>query len=50
MRRMRMAVAQKWIKEGRMECVTDLKLGYVDVRIWKVKSGWTRETVEIIQD
>jgi hypothetical protein len=50
MRRIRMSVAQKWLREGRMECVTDLKLGYVEVSIRKISGGWVRETVEVIQD
>lgn len=44
MRSLTMKKMREMIKDGRIECITDLKVGYVEVR-------WThnnkRETVEV---
>jgi hypothetical protein len=49
MKTMKMSSALKAIKEGRMECVTDLKLGYVTVRVAKKNGGSIGKTLEIVK-
>jgi len=47
MKRVKAATVKGWVKDGRVECETDLKVGYVSIR-------WTRtgksEDVEVIAD
>lgn len=52
MRTIKIAKLQKMIQEGRVECLTDLKIGYVE--IWKgcVKGKQkinSRETVNVVK-
>ena len=44
MRKIKIATAQKQIKDGKFECLTDIKIGYVEIR----KANGKRETIEII--
>lgn len=44
MKKINLPTFEKWIKDGKVECLTDLKIGYVFVR-W-CKTG-KREYVEI---
>jgi hypothetical protein len=44
MKKIKIETAQNQIKEGKFECVTDLKIGYVQI----TRSNGKREIVEII--
>lgn len=44
MKKIKIATAKKQIKEGRFECMTDLKIGYVEIR----RANGKREFIEVI--
>ena len=44
MKKLKLATAQKQIREGKFECITDLRVGYVEIR----KANGKIETIEII--
>ncbi len=45
MKRIKMSTAQRNIKDGRFECVNNLRIGYVEIR-WHTGK---KETVEVIE-
>jgi hypothetical protein len=47
MRRLKVRTVEQQIKEGKIECMTDIKLGYVDIR--NCATG-ARETIKIIRN
>jgi hypothetical protein len=47
MRRLKVRTVEQQIKEGKIECVTDIKLGYVEIR--KCATGVT-ETIKVIRN
>ena len=44
MKTLKLETALKQIKDGKFECLTDIKIGYVEIR----KSNGKREIIEII--
>jgi hypothetical protein len=46
MKKLKLTTAQKQIKDGKFECLTDLKIGYVEIR----KANGKREFSEIVAD
>jgi hypothetical protein len=47
MRRLKVRTVEQQIKEGKIECMTDIKLGYVEIR--KCATGVT-ETIKVIRN
>jgi hypothetical protein len=47
MRRLKVRTVEQQIKEGKIECMTDIKLGYVDIR--QCATG-VRETIKVIRN
>jgi hypothetical protein len=47
MRRLKVRTVEQQIKEGKIECMTDIKLGYVEIR--KCATGVT-EIIKIIRN
>ena len=47
MRRLKVRTVEQQIKEGKIECSTDIKLGYVEIR--KCATGVT-ETIKVIRN
>ena len=47
MRRLKVRTVEQQIKEGKIECITDIKLGYVEIR--KCATGVT-ETIKVIRN
>jgi len=47
MKRLKVRTVEQQIKEGKIECITDLKLGYVEIR--KCATGVT-ETIKVIRN
>lgn len=45
MRTLKLATALKQIKEGRFECLNDIKVGYIQIR----KANGKSEMIEIIE-
>ena len=47
MKRLKVRTVEQQIKEGKIECITDIKLGYVEIR--RCATG-VRETIKVIRN
>ena len=47
MRRLKVRTVEQQSKEGKIDCMTDIKLGYVDIR--QCATG-VRETIKVIRN
>lgn len=45
MQRLKLETAKAQIKDGKFECMTDLKIGYIEIR----KANGKRVTIEIVK-